>query len=462
MGTPRSNGVRASVRRATAYLTNKEGLGPLLIRAMAGSGIVRAATILASFAVGVLLARRLGVQGYGYYGVALAVLTIAGIPGELGVPRLVTREVAASEKRNDLAYLFGVLEWANVTVTRVSAVTMLAVAAAAVVLEFTRPSPLDLALLLGAPTIPLMAVARLRGGTLQGLHHIVRGQIPANLIRPLLLSLLLILGWGFGTTLSAGSAMGLTSLSAAGAAGLAHIWLKQRLPKFRPVEPLRGGRRWLGSSITMALSEAMLTLQGESSVLALGMLSGASASGLFRISNATAAAMANFGVMIAYVSAPVIARLYTSGDHVRLQKLVTAAARAMLAGVALLSLPLLIFSRPLLALVYGETYAPAANVLRILILAQIINAAFGPTGLLLIMTGHERRGTRALIIAFIVNLVALAILSPIWGSIGAAVSLLLATLTWNAILWLDARRLLAIETSALGHLLLRTQRAQEN
>lgn len=416
----------------------------------------------ASFAVGVLLARILGVQGYGYYGVALAALTVAGIPGELGVPRLLTREVAAAEKHGDLAQLFGVLKWADSTVSRLSAVIMLIVVAVALLLHLTRPSPLDFALLLGAPIVPLMAISRLRGSTLQGLQHIVRGQIPANLVRPLLLASFLVVGWIIGAKISAPAAMGLTSLSAAGAAALAHIWLKQRLPESPPVQPVRTGRRWLASSVTMALSEAMLTLQGESSVLALGLLSGASASALFRIGNATAAVLANFGVMVAYVAAPMLASLHASGDHERLQKLMTAAARAMLAGVALLALPVLVFTKPLLTLVYGGSYAPAATVLRILALAQIANAAFGPTGLLMIMSGYERRATRALAIAFAVHLAALALLCPLWSSTGAAIALLLATVTWNAILWLDARRLLSIETSALGASLLRRVRAPQD
>ena len=67
--------------------------------------------MVASFAVGVQLARLLGVEGYGYYGIALSVVTIAGIPGEMGLSRLVTREVASASAKGDLPHLFGAVRW---------------------------------------------------------------------------------------------------------------------------------------------------------------------------------------------------------------------------------------------------------------------------------------------------------------------------------------------------------------
>ena len=106
--------IRKHISRASTYVTGA-GLGPLLVRSVTGTAAVRLSAMVASFAVGVQLARVLGVSGYGYYGMAVAVITLAGIPGEMGLPRLVTREVAAAKARGDLAVLFGVLRWADRT-----------------------------------------------------------------------------------------------------------------------------------------------------------------------------------------------------------------------------------------------------------------------------------------------------------------------------------------------------------
>ncbi len=184
--------IRQHLRKARGYLAG-EGIGPSLVKSVAGSGAVRIAAMLATFTVGVQLARGLGVEGYGYYGIAVSVITLAGIPAELGLPKLVTREIAAAAARKDFPYIFGVLHWGDRVALRISVVVALIIVIAALALAAIRPSTIVLSLLLGAPMIPLMALSRIRGGALQGLRHIVRGQIPAGLLRPMLLSLLLFL-----------------------------------------------------------------------------------------------------------------------------------------------------------------------------------------------------------------------------------------------------------------------------
>ena len=88
----------------------------------------------------VQLARGLGVESYGYYGIAFSVITLCGIPGEMGLTRLVTREIAAASVRNDYPRLFGVLRWADLTAFRISLPTAVAVMTGGIILSQTRPS----------------------------------------------------------------------------------------------------------------------------------------------------------------------------------------------------------------------------------------------------------------------------------------------------------------------------------
>ena len=152
---------------------------------------------------------------------------------------------------------------------------------------------------------------------------------------------------------------------------------------------------------------------------------------------------------IAHVSLSVIARLHAEGDHVRLQKAVTALARAQLGGVAALSIPLLIAPELLIRLAFGESFEPAATALRILAAGQLLNAAFGPNVVLLTMTHNERRVTRAMAIAMALNLVMIPLLVPLWGIAGAAIAVVASLLCWNVMLWRDARRLLGVETAVV-------------
>jgi O-antigen/teichoic acid export membrane protein len=426
------------------------GLGPLLVRSVTGTAAVRLSAMVASFAVGVLLARVLGVSGYGYYGMAVAVITLAGIPGEMGLPRLVTREVAAAKARGDMAVLFGVLRWADRTAWRISGLMAVGVLVAGFVIARQNTSVLVVAILCGVPMIPLLALARIRGGALQGLHYIVLGQIPDTLLRPILLSSLILIVSLTSLPFGPAYAMALNSFTAAVVFLVAFVVLRKRLPEGRPAKVAKAGRRWLASSIPMALTDGMRILQSELSVLLLGFLAVPADVGLFRIANITAFAAATPVAIINFVAFPVIARLFAEKDFVRLQHALTRLAQAQFAGVALLCLPLLLLPEPLLSLVFGSGFAPASTTLRILAGAQLFTSGFGLNVALLNMTHHERRVTRAMGIGLAVNIVGVTLLTLAWGRDGAAIGVACALVCWNILTWIDSRRILGFETSILS------------
>jgi O-antigen/teichoic acid export membrane protein len=367
----------------------------------------------------------------------------------MGLSRLVTREVAASMAKDDLPHLFGVVRWTNRMGLWLSAAMVLAVVAAGLVVAYNKSTDLGITLILAAPIIPLMTLTRINGGVLQGLHHIVRGQIPQNLVRPLFFSALLIVVYLAGASLQPSSAMGLNVLSAAIALAACYAWLRRRLPKGAPDETVRGGRRWLASTIPMALTDGMRILQTELSVLIVGLLTAPTAVGLFRIANITAMMAAGLTIAIGHVGLSVIAKLHAEGDRVRLQMAVTALARAQVVGTSVLTIPLLVAPEFLIRLAFGEPFEPAATTLQIFAAGQLLNAMFGTNVILLTMTNHERRVTRATAIAFALNLVLIPLLLPLWGIDGAAVAVVASMLCWNIILWRDASSLLGIETAAV-------------
>jgi O-antigen/teichoic acid export membrane protein len=79
----------------------------------------------------------------------------------------------------------------------------------------------------------------------------------------------------------------------------------------------------------------------------------------------------------------------------------------------------------------------------------LITIGFGQNGSVLNMTHHERRVTRAVGIALLLNAVTVALFVPEWGIIGAAVGFVVSMLVWNVLTWLDARRLVGVDTCFL-------------
>ena len=437
---------RSGAAAASRWLSG-EGLGPFLVRSVAGTGAARLAGMAASFAAGVLLARGLGVEGYGFYSLAFAVITIAAIPGELGLPILVTREVAAASATRDYGKLFAVLRWADRTTFWVAGGVALLIAAAGLALSGRLPPQLAWALVLGAPVIPLITLAKTRGAALQGLNHVVRGQVPWTLLRPLLLAAMVGALLVTGRALTAPLAMALNSIVAAIVLAFAFVWLRQRLPQARPAKLPDGGRGWLASALPMGLMEGIRVLQTELAILLVGLIAAPGLVGLFRVANVTATMAAAAVTIVAAVAMPLIARLHAERDPARLQKMVTAVAYAQFAGVLALALPLLLFPGQLLAFAFGPGFAPAGDAMRILLLSQLANAAFGPNMALLAMTGHERRVARAMGAALLLMALLVPLLAYFWGLAGAALAMSAAMVLWNLLARRDSLKLLGVETS---------------
>lgn len=413
---------------------------------MAGSSAVQLAGMVLAFLVGVQLARGLGVEAYGQYGIAMAVVTLASIPGEFGLPRLVTREVAAAASRKDFPGLFGVLRWSDRLIGRVG-ITVALITAAAAYLLLQRSSPeVAGAILWGAALVPLVAWLKVRGGALQGLHHVVLGQVPAVVVRPALFSLLLFALFQFLPRAGAPEAMLLNLVTAAAALALTAFWLRSRLPADRPAVLREDGRRWLASGAALGVTGGVTILQSQLLVFLLALFETDAEVGLFRIALSIMTVIAAPIAVVATVVSPLLASLHSQGDLARLKRLAKASARFQSAGVLLIAAPFLLAAEPIISAVFGPEYGAAAGATRILAISQVVSAVFGVNATLLNMTGEDRKVTRAICIALVANMAAAAVLIPWLGGAGAAWSFIVGVLVLNVMAWIDARRTAGVNT----------------
>lgn len=435
-------------RLLTSFLAamRRDGFAASLVKPVAGNGVVRVLGILASFTVGIQLARGLGVTNFGYYSIALGVITLAEIPGEFGLSTFVTREVAAASARKETHELFAVIRWADRSCRWIALSIAVVTAIIALLLRETYSRTLLECILIGIPTIPLIALARVRVAAVWGLGRVARAQIPEALVRPVVFSCMLGLAYILHASLSPQLAMGFFCGAIVVVLVVSSVSLRQALPE-RPAEPRETRKRSIFSSAPMGLMEGMRVIQGELSIVLAGLVAAPAVVGLLRVANVGAMTAAAPLVFVVQVGMPMMAKLHAIEDHAKLQKVVTAVAQAQFAGVVLLSLPLFLFPAPLLSLAFGRPFADASVALQVLLVAQIVNGAFGPNIWLLNMTHHERRVLRALGVALVINAIAVPLLASRWGATGGACSLLFSMICWNAISWRDARKLLGIETS---------------
>jgi O-antigen/teichoic acid export membrane protein len=115
----------------------------------------------------------------------IALVQLLSTPSELGVPNLAVREIAVTNVRKDWGYMRGFILWANGVIGAVSLVV--AVGAAVVLLVWGHKfDPMRLSCLwLGLLLVPLTSLNALRGSMLRGLRKVLLGQLPEQVIRPL-------------------------------------------------------------------------------------------------------------------------------------------------------------------------------------------------------------------------------------------------------------------------------------
>jgi O-antigen/teichoic acid export membrane protein len=425
-----------------------KSLGAVVVKAVTGAAWVRLVGMGLGFLVGVQLARGLGVEGYGTYGVAMSIISLLGVPTEFGLPQLVTREVAAAHARKEWVSLAGVVWWSKRVVVVLAALVLLAMAGWLAYSGQGLSSSTGRAVMAGLLMVPHVAFGKIQGAILRGLHHLVKGQMPDALIRPAAYSVLLFLVSILSVPLTPAVAM----MLACGAAGLACIvgagMLFGKVPRLKGVRPeTEAVRSWWRSAVPMAITQGMRVLQGNLVILLLGIMMTAASVGIYRIANSIIVLVAVPTTIFTLVASPIISSLYSKGDMATLQRLLTWITSGMVVSTAVISLPFLVAGSHLLTMFFGQEFAAAEDVLKIMCIGAVLTASAGTAGTLLAMTKHEGRVTRASMISLVVLLAVLPVLAGFFGVIGAAVASVVSMAVWRYLMVRDCRQLLGLETT---------------
>lgn len=435
------------IGRLHRYLAGT-GLGPTLVKAVTGSAGLRIAGMGFGFLVGVQLARGLGAEGYGIYGVAMSIIALLTVPTEFGLPQLLTREVAVANVERDWGRMKGILRWSARVSLLLSAVIGAGLVAWLLLSGQEMSSPLSMTLLAGVLMVPVVAQLSMRSAALRGLQLIVRGQLPDVLLRPLFYSALLFLASLWFVPMTPALAMALGVLSATSALVVALYMLRWSMPgEVASAAAVVDKRGWWSSALPMALTEGMRLLQGHLLILLLGVMVAMSDVGIYRVASSVMLLIAMPISLFNVVGMPVIARLHASEDRQRLARMLGLVSAGMTTGVVMLSLPFLLVGERLLSTVFGPEFGSANGALVILCIGVVINAVFGANAALLNMTGQQSLVTRAALLALILLVICAPPLILAFGITGAAASHLISLAVWNVLMWRDCMTRLSYNTS---------------
>jgi len=128
-----------------------------------------------------------------------------------------------------------------------------------------------------------------------------------------------------------------------------------------------------------------------------------------------------------------VVKLNAEGHHEKMENLLRTVATITFIPALIIVIGLALFARPLLVLVYGQTYGAGAPALLLLALGELANVIAGPCGITLLMTGHQKAN---MIVTLGTGFVAIPLsiyLSIHYGAAGAAASAAVALALQNGV-----------------------------
>ena len=410
------------------------------IQKISGAGI--------GFLNGIILARLLEPKELGIFSILMAITSLVVTMATLGLPMLITRQLAVYVEREQWSLFKGLLinsrQW-------VLFASLVFISIAAITHRFSKfgenlePITLIALLLL----VPITALSLLRAAVLRGLHNVLLADIPEMFLRPFLM--LVMLGWCllWMTRIDAMLAIQMQCIAVVIAFLVGWWFMSQRIPaEVHIVSRESSAEHNLVMLLPFFGMMLVGALESQVSLYILGYRSNAAQVGFFQIANQLVSIVA---MGLGAVNMPLqaqVAAAWTRKNYTTVQQLASQAVR-LSSAIALLGCIILIgFAEPLL-LLYGKVYQVTAPALRILAIGQFFNAISGSCGVILIMTGQQNVVLMAQSLALVVNSIAAWLLTGQWGAVGAAIAAMLGLITWNSLMVFFVIRKTKINTTIL-------------
>lgn len=398
-----------------------------------------------------LAARWLGVSEFGLFSFLLSWITLLGVPATLGLDKLIVREISIFHHNLDWNSIHALLKWTNL-VTLISSICIAIVGGFAIYrLSNSTESNFLPIVVLSVASIPFYSVSLLRQESLVGLRQIFLAQMPQMILYPFLLIIIPFFIKSFiSPTINALWMIISNFIAISIVMVIGILLLINFLPNnIREFKPKFSRRAWMKSAFPLMIYSSSAILYNRISTVLLGILSTSTDVGVFSVTNKCASTVIFVLAAMNSASAPIMSSLYSKGDIIELQKVVTRSTRAIFTTSLIVSLTLLIFGGELLTL-FGPEYTSGIASLNILTVGQLINGSTGSVGCLLNMTGYERYSAITVLAGAILNFLLSFFLIKMYGANGAALATTISLSLINLINVYIARKVVGINTTVFS------------
>lgn len=413
--------------------------------------MLRGGGSIASFLLGVQLARFLMPEGFGLYAIAIAFAQMMCVVAQAGLPTLAVREIAVGIQARDWSLVREAVHWFPRVTSIASALVTAAFLAGVWLYNSVSTAPAPRELVYAAILTPLFAMTVLNSAELRGFGKVVAGQFLDILLRPALVCLLLFAVYLIEHGLTPSDALAVYVAASVLTLALGLLWRRHSIPAEVRVAPLTSHRRhWTKAAVPLAASDIFQQLTTTYGLFIVGLLSPPAEAGFLRVAWGTIVVIATPLAIFNVVLAPRLAQLHAAGNLRDLQRMVAFAAAAMSLVTWCALLFLYRVGQPLLELVFGEAYAQSWAPLLLLTAGQSIVAFFGVGWVLLSVAGGERKLALAYAVSTATGILVAIILAPHYGAVGAGWAALAGNVILSVMCWVFVRRDVGVDASILG------------
>jgi len=420
---------------------------PLMRQALFGL-VFRGGAVALAFASQVVVARALGVAGFGTYVTILTWTTLLALLAGAGLPQAALRFLAGYAETRDWASYRGFMRLAAFAVAGSGILAGLAAVALFAAVPSLRPAVGAMAT--GMLLIVLFGASMLVQSAQIAAHHPLRAELANNVLRSVLVIVLVGGAWWAGATQHAETALAMTVL-----AGLLTVlaqvggWHHATGAHWRGPADWRARPEWLASGQAYLIATVAYALIERLDTILLAALAGPAEVGPYSVAARLALLVSVALTPISAIASASAAQLLARGDRAGLQRLM--AQTALLysgAGVALAAM--LVVAAPWLLGAFGAGFVEVRGTVAVLMLGQAAVACAGPAGALLAIAGRNRVLIGIMLAAVLADIALCLVLVPLYGATGAAVATSMSLAGAAIALAGAARRLLAIDTTVLA------------
>lgn len=412
--------------------------------------LIKVATAGLTYLMFVILSRLMGITEYGYFAFGLALATILAIGANYGQQTAILRywpeEIVAGrpEKAREALRAGGAITIiAGIVVT---AGLILLGGVSGLVLQ----APV-LHLYAAAILILPLAMAEYWSSALRAQGSVWIGLAPRDIVWRMALPLAVVALWYTGMTLSGWAVLVLTAVVLGLALALQYVLARAR--RFEIASGTEGLRDYWGAHgkasrwffLGTVLDSAALNMD----IIFVGLLVTPAAAGVYFNAFRTAGLLTLFMFAITLVVAPMVAQHYAAGEMRKAQAITALCAWAGFLFSLVVFVGFLLFGQQVMSLFGGDAQT-GALLLVILSVGLLVDAATGPSRIVMMMTGHEHAYVRIFGAVIVAGMIVQIPVILQFGVIGAAIINTLARIAAQlAIAWYSHRRI-GLDTTLLG------------